>query len=51
MSIVVRPGTGVHIVEFAVAGLSREEVAARLRALEAETTKLRAAIEALQTHP
>jgi hypothetical protein len=48
VTFVVTPGSGAHIVEFAVAGLSREEVATRLRSLEAETGKLRAALEALE---
>ncbi len=51
VTIVVKPGTGAHIVEFAVAGLSREEVAARLRSLEAETKTLRAELEALKSRP
>jgi hypothetical protein len=37
----MRAGTGAHVVEYAVGGLSREEVAARL-------TKLEAAVAALQ---
>lgn len=49
--IVVRPGQGVHIVEYAVAGLSREEVAARLASLEAETGRLRAELDALRARP
>jgi hypothetical protein len=36
----VRPGKGVHIVEYATGGLSREEVAARLAKLEAEVAEL-----------
>ncbi len=50
-AFVVKPGQGVHIVEYAVAGLSREEVAARLAHLEAETTKLRAELEAVRAKP
>lgn len=51
VSVVVRPGVGVHIVEYAVAGLSREEVAARLAQLEAETASLRSEIAALRSKP
>lgn len=36
----VRPGKGVHIVEYATGGLSREEVAARLAKLEAQVAEL-----------
>lgn len=49
VTVVVRPGQGVRIVEYAVAGLSREEVAARLGRLEAETASLRADLEALRS--
>lgn len=48
LELVARPGTGVHIVEYAVAGLSREEVAARLAALEGSLARLRAEMEALR---
>lgn len=51
VTVVMRPGVGVHIVEFAVGGLSREEVATRLANLETETAKLKADIEALRAHP
>ena len=37
---VMRPGEGVHIVEYAIGGLAREEVAQRLRALEASVSEL-----------
>ncbi|REJ82743.1 MAG: hypothetical protein DWQ36_06575 [Acidobacteria bacterium] len=47
VSVVVRPGAGVHIVEYAVAGLSREEVAVRLQRLEEETARLRERIATL----
>ncbi len=40
VEIVVRPGEGVHIVELAIGGLAREEVAARLRRLEETTAQL-----------
>lgn len=36
----VKPGKGVHIVEYATGGLSREEVAARLAKLEAQVAEL-----------
>ncbi len=49
VQIVVKPGEGIHIVEYAVACLSREEVAARLAHLEAETTRLRSELEALRS--
>jgi hypothetical protein len=45
----MRPGQGVHIVEYATGGLSREEMAARLMAAEkaiADLTKLVAALQA-----
>lgn len=51
VSIVIRPGQGVHIVEYAVAGLSREEVAVRLAKLEAATEQLRADLEAMREEP
>jgi hypothetical protein len=44
----MRAGTGVRIVEYAVGGLSREEVAARLQKLEASVGKLEAAVDELQ---
>jgi hypothetical protein len=37
---VLRPGKGVHIVEYAIGGLAREEVAARLAKLDAEVAAL-----------
>lgn len=48
VTFVVRPGQGVHIVEYAVAGLSREEVAARLGKLESETARLGAELAGLK---
>ncbi len=45
VEITLRPGEGVHVVELAEGGLAREEVAARLRALEAELVKVQAAID------
>lgn len=36
----VRPGRGVHIVEFAKGGLARQEVAARLVKLKAQVAEL-----------
>ena len=44
---VVRPGAGVHVVEYATGGLSREEVAARLGRLEAAAAALRKDVEQL----
>ena len=40
---VMRPGKGVHIVEYATGGLSREEVAARLAKLESAVAQLQKA--------
>ena len=40
VTFVVRRGTGVHIVEYATGGLSREEVAARLSAAETSIGRL-----------
>ncbi len=40
LQFVVKPGQGVHIVEYAVGGLAREEVAARLGKLESAVGKL-----------
>ncbi len=51
VSIVIRPGQGVHIVEYAVAGLSREEVAVRLAKLEAAIEGLKADLEAMRAKP
>jgi hypothetical protein len=42
----VRPGTGVHIVEYATGGLAREEVAARLQRLDAEVADLQKKVAA-----
>lgn len=38
--VAMRPGQGVRIIEYAVGGLAREEVAARLQRLEAAVAKL-----------
>ncbi len=43
LTAVVRPGEGVHIVEYATGGLAREEVAARLEKLEAAVARLQQA--------
>ena len=51
VAVVVRPGEGLHTVEYAVGCLSREEVAARLASLEAETARLRVELEALASRP
>lgn len=51
VAIVTRPGQGLHVVEYAVACLAREEVAARLASLESETARLRADLEALASRP
>jgi hypothetical protein len=40
LQFALRPGQGVHIVEYATGGISREEVAARLAQLEAAVTEL-----------
>ena len=45
LKFMVRPGEGVHTVEYAEGGLAREEVAARIAALEAEVAKLRGATQ------
>jgi hypothetical protein len=44
LQFVLRPGEGAHVVEFAEGGLAREEVAARIAALEAEVAELRGAM-------
>ena len=49
VSIVATPGAGVHVVEYAVAGLSREEVAARLAHLELEMGRLQEEIAAMRS--
>lgn len=41
---VMHAGKGVHIVEYATGGLSREEVAARLEKLEADVAQLQKAL-------
>ena len=45
LRFVVRPGAGVHIVEYATGGLSREEIAARIEKLEAAVTQLQKAVQ------
>lgn len=47
VEMVLKPGEGVHIVELAVGGLAREEVAARLRALEEGLEKLKEKVNSL----
>ncbi len=49
LNFVLRPGSGVHVVEYAVGGLSREEVAARLSKLEGETSRLDGELRALRS--
>jgi hypothetical protein len=41
LNFIVRPGQGVHVVEYATGGLAREEVAERLGALEAQVAELK----------
>ena len=41
LQFVLRPGEGAHVIEFAEGGLAREEVAARIAALEAEVARLK----------
>lgn len=41
LQFVLRPGEGAHVVEFSEGGLAREEVAARITALEAEVARLK----------
>lgn len=43
LQFALRAGQGVHIVEFATGGISREEVAARLQRLEAALAELQRA--------
>jgi len=40
LAFLLRPGTGIHIVEYAIGGLAREEVAARLQRLDAAVADL-----------
>ncbi len=44
LRVLVRPGQGVHIVEYAIGGLAREEVAARLQKLESGLDALQKAM-------
>jgi hypothetical protein len=46
LQFALHPGKGVHIVEYATGGLSREEVAARLNRLDAAVDSLRTAVAA-----
>ncbi|HKY61014.1 MAG TPA: hypothetical protein VJP59_08380 [Gemmatimonadota bacterium] len=41
LNFVVRPGQGVHVVEYATGGLAREEVAQKIAALEAAVAELK----------
>lgn len=43
LQFVVRPGQGVHVVEYATGGLAREEVAQKIAALEAAVAELKGA--------
>lgn len=45
VAFVVRPGEGLHAVEYAVGGLAREEVAMRLAALETLVEELQEAMQ------
>ena len=45
LSAVVRPGQGVHIVEYAIGSLAREEVAMRLQQLESSVKELQNALQ------
>ncbi len=45
LQFVARPGKGVHIVEYATGGLSREEIAARIEKLEATMAQVQKAIQ------
>ena len=40
LAFLLRPGVGVHIVEYAIGGLAREEVAARLQRLDTAVADL-----------
>ncbi len=48
VTLEVKAGKGVHIVEYATGSLPREEVAVRLQALEAAVSKLTAAVEGMK---
>ena len=41
LQFVLRPGEGARVIEFAEGGLAREEIAARIAALEAEVARLK----------
>jgi hypothetical protein len=45
LEFALRPGKGVHVVEYATGGLSREEVAAHLQRLDAAVDSLRHAVQ------
>ncbi|MGH9838272.1 MAG: hypothetical protein ACREEM_05765 [Blastocatellia bacterium] len=45
LQFVTRPGKGVHIVEYATGGTSREEMAARIEKLEAAVSQLQKAVQ------
>lgn len=49
VQVVLQPGEGIHVVEYATGGLAREEVAVRLRALERGLSELKEAQEVLAT--
>ncbi len=51
VEIVLRAGEGLHVVELAEGGLAREEVAARLRALEGSVGKLESEVKSLSSRP
>ena len=46
LAFLLRPGAGVHIVEYAIGGLAREEVAARLQRLDAAVADLQKKVAA-----
>jgi hypothetical protein len=41
LDFIVRPGQGVHVVEYAAGGLAREEVAQKIAALQAAVAELK----------
>ena len=40
LAFLLRPGAGIHIIEYAIGGLAREEIAARLQRLDAAVADL-----------
>ena len=48
VTLEVKAGKGVHIVEYATGSVPREEVAVRLQALEVAVSKLTAALEGMK---